>query len=164
MIPGAGRAPIVRPISLPPANSAIVGIDRMPKRSERSCSSSVFTLTTTETARFVGGDARDFRGDGEARTAPLRPEIDEHRQRRRIHERVERRGGRDVDGRVQLRQILVTLAAARHLIEPREGNPVLLTAEAATDNHPRLIRPCFAHDIEFYYRRRQPSVTMSLKG
>ena len=43
----AGRAPAVRPISFPSANTAIVGIERMPQRSPRSVSTSVFTLTTT---------------------------------------------------------------------------------------------------------------------
>jgi hypothetical protein len=46
-ISAAGRAPAVRPRSRPPANTAIVGIDRMPKRSPSSDTASVFTLTTS---------------------------------------------------------------------------------------------------------------------
>ena len=44
-ISGAGRAPVVRPASLPSLNTAIVGIDMIRNRSPRSGSASVFTLT-----------------------------------------------------------------------------------------------------------------------
>src|SRR5205823_3297430 len=42
----AGRAPAVRATSRPCANTASVGIDRIPNRSPRSGSASVFTFTT----------------------------------------------------------------------------------------------------------------------
>src|SRR5688572_28585033 len=94
MIPGAGRAPIVRPISLPPANSDIVGIDRILKRPARSCSSSVFTLTTTSrpasleaTRAISGATARHgphhgaqkstSTGTGDAFTSASKDDVDE---------------------------------------------------------------------------------------
>src|SRR3954452_20597061 len=40
----AGRAPAVRPRSLPPLNTAIVGMDRIPNRSPSSGIASVFAL------------------------------------------------------------------------------------------------------------------------
>lgn len=42
----AGRAPVVRVTSRPPANTARVGMERMPWRAPRSFSASVFTFTT----------------------------------------------------------------------------------------------------------------------
>src|SRR5262249_47809832 len=45
-IAGEGRAPAVRVTSCPCSNTAIVGIDRMRKRSPSSGTASVFTLTT----------------------------------------------------------------------------------------------------------------------
>ena len=42
----AGRAPLVRATSRPPSNTAMVGIERMRKRSPSSGTASVFTLTT----------------------------------------------------------------------------------------------------------------------
>ena len=42
----AGRAPAVRATSRPPLNTAIVGIERIAKRSPSSGTASVFTLTT----------------------------------------------------------------------------------------------------------------------
>ena len=45
-ISAAGRAPLVRATSRPPSNTAMVGIERMRKRSPSSGTASVFTLTT----------------------------------------------------------------------------------------------------------------------
>src|SRR5262245_64184827 len=57
----AGIAPAVRAASLPPSKIAIVGIERMRKRSPSSGNASVLTLTTTKRPAF---DAATFASSG----------------------------------------------------------------------------------------------------
>ena len=95
----AGLAPLSRASSLPPAKTASVGIERMPKRWPRSDSSSVFTLTTRAWPAWRGRDLLQLGRDHAARAAPRRPVVHHDRQRRcatdgRTRPRCESRSGR----------------------------------------------------------------------
>ena len=111
----AGRAPVVRAISRPPQNTAIVGMDRMPKRSPRSASASVLTLTTSELPGLARRDLFELRRDHPARAAPRRPEVDDDRNRRRRDELIEVGACATSIGADAAAQVGLAAAAARRV-------------------------------------------------
>ena len=132
----AGRAPAVRATSRPRANTAMVGIERMPRRRAELIDRVGIDLHDQIAAGIVGGDPRDLGATMWQGPAPRRPEIDDDRDRRMRDERVERRRIGDLERFAGQSRVRLALAASRLRGERPERNPVALTAGWAGNDHP----------------------------
>ncbi len=107
----AGSAPDWRAISWPSRNRIIVGMERMPFAADSSGAASVSSLAS-RTLRFERPRRLlELRRHGPARSAPRRPEIDEHRYAAARHVLAETRAIER--GRMPIEQRMAALAASR---------------------------------------------------
>ena len=87
----AGRAPAVRATSRPRANTAMVGIERIPRRSTELLDRVCIDLHDKVAPGVGSGHPRDLWRDHVARATPRSPEIHDDGNRRMRDERIERR-------------------------------------------------------------------------
>ena len=86
------------------------------------------------------GGLGDLGRDAPARAAPRGPEVHQHRDLGRAHDRVERRDVRDLDRRARRRQRGLALTAAADVGQVCDGDPVVHAARGAGSLHPSSVR------------------------
>ena len=115
---------------------AIVGIDWMLKRALRSGSSSVFTLATIKRARAGSGDFHELGRDHLARSAPRRPEVDQHGTGRLRDQLIEFNSSRNINRFSDGRQSCLAFGTPKGAVQPliKESIPLAAVGASADDS------------------------------
>ena len=155
-ISAAGRAPLSRATSLPPAKTASVGIERMPKRWPRIRQLVGVHLHDDRLSGLARRHFLQLGRDHAARPAPRRPVVDDDRQRRRRDQPIEVGRVMDLDRLSGRAERLLALAALHRVAQPLVREPVLLAARLARDDDAAIVQfQCVP--MPFRFRPDRPS-------